>query len=294
VRIRRLLPLLLIVAVTSGCSSVAERGSPLEVPTTPAPTTTTTLLTGKPIDAADISVFLDPDGRPYDSSWDPEAVEVETERFGTLVVPGGSIRTVGGEYAPYWAEDTDPTVSFGDAEELDVSVIWESTGGDAARQVLGIRLDVPDTAVERWLPLESAYGTDGGTGGIVAAELAATEVDDDAAERELWDIIDELTEDTPVVTRDLDGTPGDDVLVFSNGYGDGGYPMSQGVDADGNTVALIVWDTRYPWRLAVPDGTPPPDVTEREDQLQQCLDGERGLVDASYGSGEVVLRCSQD
>lgn len=293
-RIRRLLLPLVLATAIGACTRTTDRGAPVPVPSTPAPTTTTTLLTGDPVEPADISVFLDPDGRPYDSTDDPDGRTVETVAFGTFVAPGGSIRTVGGEYAPYWAEDTDPTVSFGSAEELDVSVVWESFEGDAGRQVLGIRLDVPGTTVDRWLPLETSYGTDGGTGGIVAAELAATEVDDDVAEQELWDIIDELTADEPVVTRDLDGTPGDDVLVFSNGWGDGGFPMSQGVDADGDTVSLVIWDTRYPWRLAVPDGTPPPDITEREDQLQDCLDGKRGLVDVSDEEGEPVLRCSQD
>jgi len=42
-------------------------------------------------------------------------------------------------------------------------------------------------------------------------------------------------------------------------------------------VSLVIWRTDHPWRLAFPEGTPPPDITEREDQLQECLDGERGV-----------------
>ena len=49
--------------------------------------------------------------------------------------------------------------------------------------------------------------------------------------------------------------------------------MSRGLGADGVLVGLVVWDSRLPWRLGVPDGTPPLDVTTREDGYLDCMSG---------------------
>ena len=60
--------------------------------------------------------------------------------------------------------------------------------------------------------------------------------------------------------------------------------MSRGLDADGRLVAVAIVDTRYPWRLAFTDGTPPADITTRENELATCLAGDRDveLLDDSY------------
>lgn len=76
---------------------------------------------------------------------------------------------------------------------------------------------------------------------------------------------------------DFDGSPGIDTLVFANGVGDGAFPMSRGFDAARELASLLVRHPRDPWRLAVPDGTPPTDVSEREVQLRQRLAGTRPL-----------------
>ena len=54
--------------------------------------------------------------------------------------------------------------------------------------------------------------------------------------------------------------------------------MARGVDASGQVVSLYIFDVRYPWRLAIPDGTPPPDVTLREQEYIECLDGTRDVL----------------
>jgi hypothetical protein len=58
--------------------------------------------------------------------------------------------------------------------------------------------------------------------------------------------------------------------------------MTRGLDADGQVAALIVWDPRSAWRVAVSDGDPPPDVTNRENELIECMEGRR-TVD-SFGN----------
>ena len=84
------------------------------------------------------------------------------------------------------------------------------------------------------------------------------------------------------VFNDWDGIPGDESFIFANGTGDGGFPIAPGFNADDRLVSLIVWDPRQPWRLAVTDGTPPPDVTGREEQLLGCMEGTHPID--NYGS----------
>lgn len=81
-----------------------------------------------------------------------------------------------------------------------------------------------------------------------------------------------------VENGDLDSVRGPETIVFSNGYGDGAFPLTRGYDDKGDLVAVMIWDTRYPWRLAVPDGEPPADVTEREEQLIECMEGRREVL----------------
>ena len=47
--------------------------------------------------------------------------------------------------------------------------------------------------------------------------------------------------------------------------------MSRGLAPDGELVALVVWHPRIPWRLSIPEGVPPPDVTARERRYSDCL-----------------------
>ena len=82
-----------------------------------------------------------------------------------------------------------------------------------------------------------------------------------------------------LLTADLDDEPGLDAILFSNGFGDGGFPMSRGYDADGELAAVAIWHLLGPWRLGVPEGEPPPDVTAREQEMRECLAGTREVTD---------------
>lgn len=231
----------------------------------------------------DLEVSLDPSGRPYELVV-PEDVAIRVEELTTLLVPDGNLRVMNGssiEVDPAFFADESTVVDLGSTVELDVSLIREVFEDWTA--ILGVRIQRPESEVARWGEFEIAYSTDGGVGGVTTVsviERAENEEDDEdglnPVGREVmegWD-----SEQTDVFVGDLDGIEGNDTLVFLNGYCDGTFPLARGYDSAGDLVAVMIWDTRYPWRLAVPDGDPPPDVTEREDQLVECIDGTREVL----------------
>ncbi len=231
----------------------------------------------------DLEVSLDPSGRPYELVV-PENVRIRFEELTTLLVPDGNLRVMNGssiEVDPAFFAEESTVVDLGSTVELEVSLIREVFEGWTA--ILGVRIQRPESEVARWGEFEIAYSTDGGVGGVTTMsviERAGNEEDDEdgfnPVGREVmegWDF-----EQTDVFAGDLDGIDGNDTIVFQNGYGDGTFPLARGYDSAGDLVAIMIWDTRYPWRLAVPDGDPPPDVTEREDQLVECIDGTREVL----------------
>lgn len=231
----------------------------------------------EPTDAADLGVVLDEQGRPYDvvadRGWQARTVRVEA--VSDVFVPGGHVRTMDGnslQVDPQFFADEAQSVEFGARELLQLSLVLEAGEyeGEPWESVLGVRLDVEGEVVAEWEPFEYAYGTDGGVGGVTAQSMLDDPVwtGSDGMLFD-WDYEDDF------YLGDHDGLPGLETFVFSNGYGDGGFPMSRGLNTDGELVALLIWDTRYPWRLAVPDGRPPSDVTLREDQFLECMAGTR-------------------
>jgi hypothetical protein len=235
---------------------------------------TTTATTATATTASE-RVSVDPAGRPYDAEL-LEGTTTETRPLARLHVAEGRLRVLDGNALEVAPSSEDATAVDFAAEDLDVRIVWEvrEAGGREHEVVLGVRVEVPGASVAAWGRFEPAYGTDGGVGAVTSQAVI------DRAEARGFDgdpFIPEAEIDRTAAVQlfDLDGVPGSDSLVFGNGFGDGGFPMARGVDAGGQLVAVVVWHPRYPWRLAVPDGSPPPDVTEREDQLQACLDEQR-------------------
>ncbi len=237
-----------------------------------------------PTSAEDLGITLDPDGQPYDSRWELRGRTAETRFLTEMHFAGGQVRIMDGnaiQVDPGYFGDEATAVDFADTEVLHVSIVWERTprDGEVFESVLGVRLDVEGSTVDRWSHFELAYGTDGGVGGVTSQAVidwaAANPTDDEF-------FIEDPDFGADYELGDYDGTPGIDTLVFSNGFGDGGFPMSRGFDSSGELVSVLIWDTRYPWRLAVPGGTPPPDVTSREQELIDCMNGTR-LID-QYGN----------
>jgi hypothetical protein len=131
-----------------------------------------------------------------------------------------------------------------------------------------------DTNVARWGQEGPGYGTDAGLGAVTTVEWAKQPKGDETAmSRIYWD---ELVDgERRSITADVDGYEGVDTIVFSNGYGDGGFPSVAGYDATGRRAQIVLWTPIVPWRLAFPEGTPPAQVRRREQALAECLAGRR-------------------
>lgn len=262
----------------------------IEVPA--RPTVTIAPPDTRPLDdpptAEELDIELDATGRPYDveQGW-YDGTTLVTEPIGTLHIADGELRVLDGsmlEVDPVGLLDGEFVPVAFDVERLDVTMLFAGlpptddqtdTDRPARRAAVGVRLDVPDAApVATWQPYEFAYGTDGGVGGLTSGEIVDGAADqlpyseggDFFAE---WDYAAEYYLGTHASTE------GPDVFIWPNGFGDGGYPMSKGLDADGRLVSLVLPTLTYPWRLMITDGTPPADVTEREDQYLECLAGTR-------------------
>lgn len=230
-----------------------------------------------------LRVTLDPDGRPYDEALRPGST-MERETIGTIAAPAGELLVMDGN-----AIQVDPSFFADESVRIEVApervdedgvhvvnvdVIWErwpaAVGGARGRSVLGVWIGPTDAPVEAWDPFELAYGTDGGVGGVIPRSVIALaeELDD-----EWW--IDHPDFGPDYELLDLDDIPGTETLVFVNGSGDGAFPLARGRDADGQVVAVLIWRTGAPWRLAAPSGRPPADVIEREEELLECIAGAR-------------------
>lgn len=230
---------------------------------------------------------FDEGGRPYDVEIFGDTT-LRQEHLARLAVPDGRLLVMDGsmayvdpsveaEYAPQVTVTPDLIGDDG-VHQVNVDVIWDVDG--SWESVLGVWIGPADAPVAHWDNFEFAYGTDGGVGGIVAqsaADLAGLQPDLD-----MWVPDEKIDYGANTQLFDTDGVDGPDTLVFSNGWGDGGFPMSRGRDAAGEVVAVLIWRTDHPWRLAVPNGTPPEDVSLREQEVLDCFQGQREVHPSGY------------
>ncbi len=263
---------------------------------------TTIVPTMRPTSADDLGIALDRFGRPYDNYWGPEGAIAEMRLLTRLQVPGGRIELVEGEAFqranPVTVSDT-TTIDFRESGEFDLRIVWErrqvdepdadsesesdsdsDSDSDSAHEesILGVFVGLQDRTVARWGSFANAYESSNGLGGITTRSVL------DWADRNAEPgepLIDgEFIDGRPFILGDLDTEPGRDIMLFDHGVGRGtrDFVYTRGFDEDDRLVAIMVWDQRFPWRLAVSEGTPPPDVTEREDELLDCIEGRR-LID---------------
>ncbi len=275
------------------------------------PSRTTGVPTMQPTPAEDLGIALDPTGRPYDNDWGPLDDEAETRFVARLEMPEGRIEVVDGDtlYLPTIPDVRDTeTVRFRTSSTLDLSIVWQrrtvddgeppttdgridpvrwypvddaaagDNGEDAAvfEAVLGVLLVDPEATVVRWGAMEPAYDSPRGIGAFTGRAVL------NWANRNL-DIgnplvPEQLPVDEPFQLIEVDDVEGADVFLFDNGAGPGPAMLVEGFDEDDRLVALLLWDPRYPWRLAMTEGEPPADIVEREDELIDCIEGRR-LVD---------------
>ncbi len=233
-------------------------------------------------------IAVDDAGRPYDTSLGDFA-RFERAQVTTLDVADGPVGVSPGEMLP-WIGDDDPDVIPLELERADVTgvrieVVWGIVDpGDTERRVPAAIVLVadPTTPVAAWDPFVFAYGTDGGSGGLSTADYRRRNGDRSVEEREAGAVADDdflIRAGDGVFPLDENGDGRDDVVLFSNGFGDGGWPMSFGRDADDGIVEVAIWHLQGNWHAAFPEGDPPQEILEREGELAECLAGEREILD---------------
>jgi Protein of unknown function (DUF4241) len=101
--------------------------------------------------------------------------------------------------------------------------------------------------VVRWDVGTAAFGVDGGTGGIASTEAVRAAYDDRT--EAYIDALETHSVDTwawaNVIT---DPASGANVIGFSTGWGDGGYPVYTGHAQDGRVVSIVIDLLVLPWR----------------------------------------------
>lgn len=107
------------------------------------------------------------------------------------------------------------------------------------------------------------FGTDGGDGGVWAPGSREEEPADDAAAFDAIDAMYPGGDSTSGNVCTVRSTPdGVDGVVFSAGYGDGGYPTFVGYDVADEIVSVVSYGFVIPWALSGLPGTPPPPSPE--------------------------------
>ncbi len=239
----------------------------------------------EPLEASVLPVTLDATGRPYDVALE-DGVSVSYRPLTTLDTDGEQLVVDGGEY--HLGPSVEPVhVPLPASGAVAVGlVVTERDGYPQSSQVAGVVLGDP-AAVDRWGPFQYAYGTDGGMG-AVWTESAAYDITPeewpDGRPPVAQTALDRLIAGESWVLTDADGDGDDDGLLFDNGWGDGGFPMSTGVDAQGRVVAVAIWHQWVPWRLGLPVGVPPADVRRAEEAIARCLaEGTQPMDDGTCG-----------
>lgn len=103
-----------------------------------------------------------------------------------------------------------------------------------------------DAPVVQWRLGTAGFGVDGGTGGVGSREAVRAVVDPGFA---FLDVLTAHNVNTwtwaNIVT---DRATGANIIGFSTGYGDGGFPVYAGIGNDGRVVAVVIDLLVLPWR----------------------------------------------
>jgi hypothetical protein len=229
-----------------------------------------------------VKAWFDGAGRPYDLGGPaisvPKPIAIGTFEVPTSPLLVGDGITVSSEFRPSVNEFKGLPVR--QHSSWNVSAVMANGG------VAVLLLQQPRSTVARWSAFEAAYGTDGGAGGLTSkVPIGApgwqkmADLFGGGSLRKMRYLTDHgalLDKHSPretyyaLVINDADENGQFDTIQFNNGYGDGAYPLARGLDADGRLVAVAITSQIVPWRLAVTEGTPPPDVTREEDRIAKC------------------------
>jgi Protein of unknown function (DUF4241) len=93
------------------------------------------------------------------------------------------------------------------------------------------------------------FGVDGGTGGIASsgAVIAAGSRVDGIIEQYIEELERHQVNTWTWLNIELDPATGGNVIGFSTGFGDGGYPVVIGADAEGRPASVVIDHVVVPW-----------------------------------------------
>ncbi|MDC7122664.1 DUF4241 domain-containing protein [Cellulomonas fimi] len=274
---RGLVPLSAVVALLAACASPTPSGSwtdgppvvdPSAAPSSTGPVATFTAC-GREAPAASStnlrpSALTDAD-RAAVAGWAGGPVpdgRLVLEHAAALPLPAGLLGFGNGYEASTGALRDDvlrELAPAGTTADVTLAVLDSPSVG---RRVAFVEVHLADGTPVRWREEPAlGFGTDGGDGGVYApAYRGAPAASDDAA----FDAIEAVFPDGDAsaghVCAVRSTENGVDAVVFSAGYGDGGYPTFLGYDADDEVVSAVSYGFVLPWALSGLPGTPPSDA----------------------------------
>jgi hypothetical protein len=115
-------------------------------------------------------------------------------------------------------------------------------------RVAFVHIRLSDAPVVSWRET-GGFGVDGGTGGIASTEavVSAGSGVEGLIEQYLVELDRTYVDTWSWLNIELDPETGGNVIGFSTGFGDGGYPVVVGEDADGRPAAVVIDHVIVPW-----------------------------------------------
>ena len=115
-------------------------------------------------------------------------------------------------------------------------------------RVAFVHVRLTDAPVVAWREA-GGFGVDGGTGGIASTEavIAVGSGVDGMIEQYLEELERHQVNTWTWLNIELDPATGGNVIGFSTGFGDGGYPVAVGEDAEGRPASVVIDHVVVPW-----------------------------------------------
>ena len=245
----------LMLLLVSGCGG--GRPLPSVGPLGLGPTATFPSLTELDVDAACVT-DADPanGGEPpppdgVTKAGDPAdptgVVAIEVVGVGDLVLPSDELFAadlfgLGGNPADFEAIDLEGFT--GSAPACLHVALYEP----ADERVAFVHVRLSDEPVTTWRET-AGFGVDGGTGGLGSAEaVVAVGSSTEGLGEQYLDVLEQTYRNTwSWMNITVDPPTGANVVGFSTGFGDGGYPVVVGEDVDGRPASVVIDHGVVPW-----------------------------------------------